>query len=76
MEAAYRGPRTDKVQEILVERLERIWLSIWDRFATARKLQWALLALALWLLIALGLGGLLDDQSVAQGYEKAMNCAL
>lgn len=39
-----------------MERLERIWLSIWDRFATARKLQWALLVLALWLLIALGLG--------------------
>jgi len=39
-----------------VERLERIWLGIWDRFATARKLQLTLLALALWLVVSLGLG--------------------
>lgn len=39
-----------------MERLERIWLGIWDRFATARKLQLTLLALALWLVVSLGLG--------------------
>jgi len=39
-----------------VERLERIWLGIWDRFATARKLQLVLLVLIIWLLVSLGVG--------------------
>ncbi|WP_206840362.1 DUF2333 family protein [Marinobacterium iners] len=45
-----------KWQETRVERLERIWLGIWDRFATARKLQLVLLVLIIWLLVSLGVG--------------------
>lgn len=39
-----------------MERLERIWLGIWDRFAAARRLQLVLLVLCVWLLVSLGLG--------------------
>lgn len=39
-----------------MERLERIWLGVWDRFTAARKVQLTLLALAVWLLVCAGLG--------------------
>lgn len=39
-----------------MERLERIWLSIWDRCCSARFLQWGLGAILAWLLVALVLG--------------------
>ncbi len=39
-----------------MERLERIWLGIWDRCCSARSLQFALVALALWLVVSLVLG--------------------
>lgn len=44
------------IEEFRVERLERIWLTLWDRFNSARKLKLFLALILAWLVLAAGFG--------------------